>query len=118
MKKLLPFDYEFAKYCVARANAADKKAKDLSEVFDTAQMMFVQFGLLEAPHREGKQNAITNKLQSLCCKFTEMKKPLQQIFNSYRMEDWDKEDLRLWLSETAWIVKERERAEKLLHALK
>lgn len=113
LEKHLPFDFEFAKFCIATATRMDKKAEVFRDVIDTMQMVFIQFGFIEAPRREGKQNAIANKLQSLCCKFTEMKKPLKQIFNTYKMEDWDADDLALFISETDWIQEERERAKRL-----
>lgn len=118
LEKQLPFDYEFAKFCIATANKMDRKAENLGDVIDTLQMVFVQFGFIDPPRREGSQNAIANKLQSLCCKIVEMKKPFQQILNSYKMEDWTRDDLELWLAESEWILRERARAEQFLKALK
>lgn len=112
--KVLPFDYEAAKFFMSVACKMKDKAKTIAETWEFSQLILVADNILPAPVRDGAQSASSiPPLQRLCCQFVMLRKPMQKIFHLAPMESWDKKEIDLFLSETEWLAEERERAKKL-----
>lgn len=114
-EKVLPFDFAAAKFFMSVARKMERQAVTLEDANEFRQEMLIFGGLLPKPQRAGTQVAHSvPALQRLCAGFMMLRKPLLKIFNAAPMEDWEQDDVRLFLSETKWLAEERARAEKLL----
>jgi len=113
------WDFSFATakifMSVARKEQA-KKVKAFAEAIEYFAPMFFSTGQLELPVRAGAQSASTiPALQIFVTKFVGQLKPFKKL---PPMNTWDTDDLNLFLSETAWVIDERDRAKKILEEKK
>ncbi len=114
-EKLLPFDFEAAKFFMSVARKMKKKATTIAETWEFAQLVLTVDGALPLAESTGSRHAaLIPPLQKLCCQFVMLRKPLQKIMNLAPMETWEQDDVRLFLSETEWLEIERQKAERLL----
>lgn len=118
-EKVLPFDFDAAKFFMSVARKMSKKAETIAEAWPFSQQCLTFDGLLPLAERTGPQhrNPIP-PLQKLFCQFAMLRKPFKKINGEIPMDDWDREDVRLFLSETEWLADEREKAELLLKEAK
>jgi len=110
----LPFSYDNAKMFVAIAKKMPEPATNLTEAIHLVQMALLAGNLLAEPERTESQTANTIPLlQRFVNEFTTIRQQFTKITRDEPMEKWELKRLRLFLSETEWFWKEREKAQQL-----
>ena len=110
----LPFEFEAAKKFTSIARACPEPVTTIEEAFSMQQMVLRAGGLIELPEREEMhQRSNVSIVERFFREFTLIRLPFQKIVNQKPMEQWDKEALGMFLSETEWIAIERSKAENL-----
>ena len=111
----LPFAFESAREFVSIARSMKEPAKDLTEAVKHIQPLLVINGNLELPERTEQQTPSRIPLmERFWTMLSTLRQPFTKLTSEKGMDDWPDKALQSMLSETEWLLKERERAEVIL----
>lgn len=108
------FCFESAKKCVMIANQFPKPLKTLEEAKRVEQITFQAAGLLEMPEsRQLQYLSPVTPLTLFANTLGAAKERFQKWIEDEPMENWEKDRLETFLSESAWVEDQRDIANRL-----